>query len=794
MLSIQTNVNSLVAQENLNVNNEFQSKTITQLTSGYRINSSGDDAAGLAVANQYRNSVAELTQGVSNGNDGVAQLQIMDGGMSNISQILDRLKTLATEAASGTFTGNLGVLNQEFQTDIGEIDRQAQTIGLNTGGSFAKSLGVYLGGGAGATTASALANGVVNVDLSKSTVDSQSLGLTGVQSGNTAYDLSTSNIVAIKGNGSNTTVSPGTTQFQIYGPGFGNGVDVNVATSAITDGASLVSAINAAITSAGVSNTAFANAGITASMTTDATTQHQVLSFSSAGSAFQVRAGDRMANAFLGNTGANGLGTALAATLTGNSYNGTTFAAADTLNITVQGAGLSSPVSFSQTANTGAGSAASTAVLIQNDVAANTALEAAGITVSNTAGHMDFTSASGGAVSVMITGDTQNVLGYGSFVGTAPATSVTAGGVFAQSTADGTVDLDLSLGDGSQTPNYTLTTLAVSMPSASNATADQAVATINAQIAGLASNNAFKQAGIMAVNNGGSIELTSTNGTDFRLGVRNDGTNTSSLGFYAAAARNASGLAAAYSAPATPTASFVNQDAKGEYQLGTTSAGVGTAAPLSFTPVIFGDDTQSLTVSAADASGASHSVVVSLNQANGQNIDQAISAINSAIQGSGDSTLMQINAVKVNVSGTQKIEFESTVSNFSVNVGSTTNGSGVQSQGQTLSSVKVGTGGAANISTLAGAQAAVTAVTAAVAALGVAQAAVGKGENQLNYAVALAQSQITNLSAAESNIRDADVAQQAANLTKAQVLQQASIAAMAQANSAPQAVLSLLKT
>ncbi|MGD0873170.1 MAG: flagellin [Bryobacteraceae bacterium] len=794
MLSIQTNVNSLIAQENLNVNNEFQSRTIQQLTSGYRINSSGDDAAGLAVANQYRNSVAELTQGVSNGNDGVAQLQIMDGGMSNISQILDRLKTLATEAASGTFTGNLGVLNQEFQTDIGEIDRQAQTIGLNTGGSFAKSLGVYLGGGAGSTAASALQNGVVTVNLSNSTVDSQSLGLTGVQSGNTGYDLSTSNIVAIKGNGSNTTVSPGTTQFQIYGPGFGSGVDVNVATSAITDGASLVTAINQAIASAGVSNTAFASAGITASMTTDATTQHQVLSFSSAGSAFQVRAGDRMANAFLGNTGANGLGTALAATLTGNAYNGTTFTAGDSLNITVQGAGLSAPVSFSQTANTGAGSAASTAVLIQNDVAANTALAAAGITVSNTAGHLDFTSASGGAVSVMITGDTQNVLGYGSFVGTAPATSITAGGAFAQSSADGTVDLDLSLGDGSQNSVYTLTTLAISMPSASNATADQAVGTINAQIAGLASNNAFKQAGIMAVNNGGSIELTSTNGTDFRLGVRNDGTNTSALGFYAAAARNASGLAAAYSAPATPTASFVNQDAKGEYQLGTTNAGVGTAAPLSFTPVIFGDDTQSLTVSAADASGASHSVVVSLNQANGQNIDQAISAINSAIHGSGDSTLMQINAVKVNVTGTQKIEFESTVPNFSVNVGSTTNGSGVGSQGSTLSSVKVGTGGAADISTLAGAQAAVTAVTAAVAALGVAQAAVGKGENQLNYAVALAQSQISNLSSAESNIRDADVAQQAANLTKAQVLQQASIAAMAQANSAPQAVLSLLKT
>jgi flagellin len=61
MLSIQTNVNSLVAQQNLRVNNNFQSKTIQQLTSGYRINQSGDDAAGLAVANKFRSSVSELT-------------------------------------------------------------------------------------------------------------------------------------------------------------------------------------------------------------------------------------------------------------------------------------------------------------------------------------------------------------------------------------------------------------------------------------------------------------------------------------------------------------------------------------------------------------------------------------------------------------------------------------------------------------------------------------------------------------------------------------------------------------
>ena len=77
-ISFQTNVASMIAGVNLASNNQFQTQTITRLTSGYRINSSGDDAAGLAVANQYRSNVAELNQGVRNANDGVSTLQIID--------------------------------------------------------------------------------------------------------------------------------------------------------------------------------------------------------------------------------------------------------------------------------------------------------------------------------------------------------------------------------------------------------------------------------------------------------------------------------------------------------------------------------------------------------------------------------------------------------------------------------------------------------------------------------------------------------------------------------------------
>ena len=128
--SFQTNVTSLLAQENLRVNSQFQSQTITRLTSGYRINSSADDAAGLAVANGLRSDTAELTQGVQNANNGVSILQIIDGGLNNISNILDRLKTLATESASSTFSGDRATLNNEYQSLLTEITRQASNIGL----------------------------------------------------------------------------------------------------------------------------------------------------------------------------------------------------------------------------------------------------------------------------------------------------------------------------------------------------------------------------------------------------------------------------------------------------------------------------------------------------------------------------------------------------------------------------------------------------------------------------------------------------------------------------------------
>ncbi|HXC40111.1 MAG TPA: hypothetical protein VN667_14325, partial [Burkholderiales bacterium] len=371
MVSLQTNVNSLVAQQNLNVNNTFQSRTIAQLTSGYRINQSGDDAAGLAIANKFRSSIAELTQGVANGNDGVAQLQIMDGGMNNIAQILDRLKTLATQSASGTITDQKTreTLNSEFQSDLGEIDRQAQSIGLNTSGSFARSLSVYLGAGTGSagtanSATASLANSQVNLDLTHSAVDSQSLGLKGMQAVNLTdigvnSATSVQNIIA---NAGNQAAKAGYASFQFSGAGFSDAgkqtISVNLA--GVTDVATLVTAVNGAIQQTGqgttAAATAFKNANIVASVYTNSATGAQSLAFTSSTSAFQVQAGDQIGNALLGNVTNTGTPTAPIATgaavtgnataVTGATTTAGTFAAGTSVNLVITGGGLAGPVTL----------------------------------------------------------------------------------------------------------------------------------------------------------------------------------------------------------------------------------------------------------------------------------------------------------------------------------------------------------------------------------------------------------------------------------------------------------------
>jgi len=134
--SVVNNVAAANAQANLVQTNNGLRTSLTRLSSGLRINSSGDDAAGLAVANTYRGKVAVLNQGIRNANDGLSTLQIKDGALNNISNLLDRLSTLATQAASSSATVDRTKLNAEFKSVLTEIDREANVAGLNAATQF----------------------------------------------------------------------------------------------------------------------------------------------------------------------------------------------------------------------------------------------------------------------------------------------------------------------------------------------------------------------------------------------------------------------------------------------------------------------------------------------------------------------------------------------------------------------------------------------------------------------------------------------------------------------------------
>jgi len=425
--SIQTNLNSMVAQENLRVNSDFQSRTINRLTSGYRINQSGDDAAGLAIANKYRSDVTELTQGVRNANDGISTLQIVDGGMNNISKMLDRLKTLATQSASGTFTGDRTVLNNEFSTLLGEIDRQAKAIGLDQNGLFAKNLSVFIGGGKSHTGAVDIDNGTVTIDLQRSTVDSNSLGLKGYQAVGGTADIGTGSAthsVALIVDEANNQTGTGYTDFYFSGPGFASDekIKVSVNLQNVSDTESLVNAFNAAIASAAAAGTQassqFAAANIKASVHTGSDGSQQI-AFTSSTTAFQVEAGDKMANALMGNfkSGAEGADMASTVTAAAASAAGTTTfgtAGAGTISFQFQGAGMVEPKTINLTVQATTTVSAAIADL-QTQVANDADLRAAGISLTTSTGTLQFSNARGEQFAVNVTGDVRDLLGFGSF-------------------------------------------------------------------------------------------------------------------------------------------------------------------------------------------------------------------------------------------------------------------------------------------------------------------------------------------------------------------------------------------
>ena len=177
-LSILNNISSLVAENQLNSTQNNLQKTLFQLASGSRINSGADDAAGLAIADGLHANITALTQAQRNANDGIGQMQVTDGALSQVTSLLNRAVTLATESATGTVNSTQRqALDAEFSAIKDEINRIGSTTTFNGTSVFS-----------GNTTSVFLSDSAVSSSI---TVSVGALAIGTIGSADLSHDLTT---------------------------------------------------------------------------------------------------------------------------------------------------------------------------------------------------------------------------------------------------------------------------------------------------------------------------------------------------------------------------------------------------------------------------------------------------------------------------------------------------------------------------------------------------------------------------------------------------------------------------
>ena len=126
---IQHNIAAINSYRNLGTNQSALSKNLEKLSSGYKINRAGDDAAGLAISETMRSQINGLNQAVNNANDAIGLIQTAEGAMTETHSMLQRMKTLTTQAANGTYTKTA---RTNIQSEIDALNKEITRIATTT--------------------------------------------------------------------------------------------------------------------------------------------------------------------------------------------------------------------------------------------------------------------------------------------------------------------------------------------------------------------------------------------------------------------------------------------------------------------------------------------------------------------------------------------------------------------------------------------------------------------------------------------------------------------------------------
>ncbi|VAW63964.1 Flagellin protein FlaB [hydrothermal vent metagenome] len=868
---INTNIPSLNAQRNLNKSQGELTTSLERLSSGLRINSAKDDAAGLAIANRFTSQIRGLTQASRNANDGISLAQTAEGALSESTNIIQRVRELAIQSANSTNSAQDRLsLQSEVNQLVSELDRISNTSSFNglklLDGSFtAQSFQV-----------GAEANQTINVNIEGATADI--LGISKVSTSNATNGISNAT------NSGNIVTASDTRVGQTFTASTGANLTAQVITATDINGSSTTASLqvtdntsveirdslNATLTGATASisttNSVTLDFSLTAvsdndqiSFTLEDGTNTDVVSFTRDSAGFATIEA-QVVSAI--NSQVPSTGTAFSASLsstsgeviiTSENLSGasdigiTDFAVAESATITIGSftgaadgqidfnlAGVSTTnVAFTFTNGDQAATAASLLSTLQADASFGTtftaALDGAGTSVVIDAvnGTALDISAVNGDGTVTTTGGFQVIAAADTAItGGTGATDILSQGGTPATTVDAVVVNQTLLFDGN---TLTDDTDAVGVDQATNNDSAVKIATID-----VALQDGFSLTSSLTQIGGGILNI-STAGTaapltSFGSANVDAGNNTAAqvLSINGEATATVSVLA---DSTAQTIAAQINQvaDTTGVTATGRTTATLSNLSLDGVTSFSLNGESIAANVSATDLSALATSIndksgatgvvatlsvdkaTINLVEDTGADISildfsssaAAGGAGNQAVTldiagATGNATILQTGGINDTtrdsavVGGT--VEFKSVSTSFSVSssLGEVAN-SLFGADADSLQASANNSVSSIDISTVAGANSAIDITDGALARIDGIRADLGAIQNRFVSTISSLDSAVENFSAARSRIQDTDFAAETARLTRAQILQQAGVSILSQANSLPQLVLSLLQ-
>ncbi len=700
---INTNLNALGAQASLGMANAKQATAMQRLSTGLRINTAADDAAGLAISNRMTSQINGFAVAIRNSNDGISMAQTADSAMGQITTMLQRVRDLAVQSATGTLTSADRTSSQQ---EVDQIKAQIQDIATKTNLNGIK----LLDGSAGNIQLQTGTNAGDTMKMSFDSMQTKDIGL-----GSRASLSSVGGLYVASG--ANSAFTDGSITL--------NGVAVG-ASSTTTDNLSFDQKDSSAIAKAAAINAVSSKSGVFATV---------------------------------GQTVAAGavMGAATAGDSTSLVINGVT-----TASVQLTGTKETDRQSIAAAINAVSGQTGVTATNSQDDNhgVSMTAADGRNVTIS---------------IGTQSGSETLNDLGLaaaGTYVGsyelnTKDGTAITVGSTVAHSTT------------GQQVSGLTFGTY--------QANTAQAVSSVRtAATPGTLTGNDLIINGVgIAAANAVDDKASSTDNVKSAIAI--------------AAAINKASAKTGVHATAAPNVIEGNAFTAAGTLSAVTLNGITIATSLGANSTR--DDVltqlnaytgQTGVVATANGDG------VALTAADGRNITIAFSGSSSAIAGLGLTGSGVTDTVDTPYTNYASV---SLTSDTAFTVASGSNGAGATSAFTEMGFTEGTYGGADNgvkvsqidVTTVQGATDAIKAVDAAITTVSANQSRAGAYQNRLNYVVSNLTTENTNITASRSRIQDADYGTETTNLAKAQIIQQAATAMLAQANQSQQTVLSLLK-